>query len=432
MLKNTLGFELEHLFFGIFIVVLLFFSLLYVPLFFLIGLLALSLLYLGRNTYWVLVFSISFILSLMSISINPMGNNIGDVVVYYNAFINKDFIDTFLNFKIYRFLIFQLQYFFGFPVKFYSLISVFLIYSLYSVFYFNFLKVFSIDIRTFKEKMFFLFVLLSSIPFFIFSSFENTLSFVFFANGFLCYLNRKKISCCILFLISVLTHGSSIIFIIIFIISTKVRNISLSLLFILSSIMLLFIYFFSFISAYVEIPFLGFYFLRLNYYLTGPWSSYIGLLEYFLFLMALFKMFVLSLFIKDLKRQARNDRHIIILKFFFFYLSFCLLFISSRTLNLRYIYIGFLIIFPYAYIYLQNNKKVLYKKLIIYSYFFLSIFSLHNIYYFYGIMRVSSFAPEKGVFSSVVDFVSSDFDLPEGRYIIKSRTERVESSQKSN
>lgn len=431
-MKNTLSLGLEHILFALFIIIWLFCSLLYIPLFFLVGVFTLSLLYPGKKTYWALVLSISFIFSLMSISINPMGNNIGDVVVYYNAFINKDFIDTLLNLKIYRFLIFQLQYIFDLPVKVYSLISISLIYILYSIFYFNFLKVFSVYVKTFKDKVFFLLVLLSSIPFFIFSSFENTLSFVFFANGFLCYLNRKKLSCYALFLLSFLTHGSSVILAIIFILSTKVRNISLSLLFILSSIMLLFIYFFSFISAYVEIPFVGFYFLRLNYYLTGPWSSYIGLLEYFLFLIALFKMFILSVFIKDLKLRARNDSHIIILKFFFFYLTFCLLFISSRTLNLRYIYIGFLIILPYAFIYLQSNTRVLYRKVIIYSYFTLSIFSLHNIYYFYGIMKVSSFAPEKGVFSSVVDFVSSDFDLPEGRYIIQSRTERVESSQKSN
>lgn len=420
--------NLDRVLFGFFVLTIVFFGGILTPLLCFSLLLILSIIYKGRGTFFLLVISVSMLCSLLSISINPNGNNIGDVVVYYRAFIDGDFLDTLINLKIYRYLVFHLQYLFGLPVKFYSFISIFLIFSLYSLFYRNFLKYFNCKILNIRDKLLFLIVLFSAIPLFVVSSFENTLSFVFFANGLVLSFQKNSRVYILWFIASVLTHSSSIIFILILFISKNLKNVNRTILYIVSCLLLVFIYNLVYFHKYINIPLLGFYLSRLNYYITGPWSVYVGNLEYFLLFFAFFKMYMILIFSEYVRKSHDKSQYKIVIDFLSMYFVFCILFVSSRTLNLRYIYIGFLLISPFIYLAGFSMNSRFKTKLIVIFYSFISIFSLHNLYYVKGLLDTSSFAPSNGVFSSIPDFINSEFDLPQGKYIFQSRTEKVESN----
>jgi len=372
--------------------------------------------------------SISLLVALLSVSFNPMGNNIGDVIVYYKAFLNEDFIDTFLNLKFYRISVFQIMYKLDLSVKYYSFISIFLIFSLYSLYLYNFIGLFDLSINRKRNKLLFLTVIFSSIPFFVLSSFENTLAFIFISNGVIFGYKKKKLLCSIFFTLALISHSSSIIFVVIYILSYGIKRLNYS--FVISSSLFLvsFLYVIAFSSPYVELPIIGYYTSRLGYYMTGPWSTYIGTLEYFLLLSALCKMVMLYLITKRKKAEKYDDFETFLFRMIGLYLVFCLLFIYSRTLNLRYIHIGFLIFSPYLYVCIMKGRLNSIINSIFSVFLLFSLFSLHNIYYVFGMQKNTSFAPDSFFFSSFENYLNSGFDLPSGRYILQSRKERVDSN----
>ncbi|MEZ9627870.1 hypothetical protein, partial [Aliivibrio fischeri] len=111
-----------------------------------------------------MIFSFSLLMALIASAINPNFNQIGDVVFYYNEYINGNYVDSLLNLKFARLAVFHTMVFFDLQPRFYTFISIFLLCI--NLFYYGviILSFYNEKIETSKKKIFFLLTAISSLP----------------------------------------------------------------------------------------------------------------------------------------------------------------------------------------------------------------------------------------------------------------------------
>lgn len=390
----------------------------------------------SRFSLFVIILSLSLLLGLLASSIDPYFSNIGDVVVYYNEFANENLIDTIFSFKVYRYILFQFQYFFNIPVKFYTFLSIFLLYFTFNIYSKIILESLSLNMNLLKFKLLFIFSNIAAIPFFVFSSFENTLSFAFLFLSFSLFLKQRYYISVFFIISAVLTHLSSLLFLFMFFVTKLTKNLGRWFLVLVFSAFILFIFFLAKLEVFTGLSLLDAILSRYYKYINGPWSSYIGMLEKMILVLGFIKIFIMYYVFRCIDSGVISTRffnkknNVFIANLLLVYILFSFYFITARTFNLRYIYIGSSLLMPFIIYLIYTNSVKNLKPFLLFSYILVMFFSPSNVYYLYGLsLSNAKISPNYLIFSSWREIIGSEANLPRGKYIYESRTEKVQATK---
>ncbi|MCD9508915.1 hypothetical protein [Photobacterium phosphoreum] len=314
---------------------------------------------------------ISLFFSFLSLSINASG----DMVSYYMSFNSYVFIDFITSLKYFRGLFFEIIHYLDMDVKIYSFISLFLISFFLLKLIYLFYESLQVNFNI-RNKILFLCLFFSTFQLTYFFSYENFLGFVLFSYGQgILFLKEDKIKGWVFILISPFIHISLIIFVIYHIIFSILyeRNVSF--------FKLIFISFFIpiLLSFYYVLPDFNNLFLitiriKLESYLNGGWSKYLGLHDYLSLLYNCVKLTLTAIFFRYILRKNNGNIYI---KWIVFIFPLLVLFLSNRTLAIRFVFSGFL---PcvYVFVYILNKCSIkFFQYLAIFS-ILLNSFSIFN------------------------------------------------------
>lgn len=410
-----------------FILLLLIGSMFYIPVLFL-GLSSLILMsFKVRSIYYQA--AVSILIAIFCMAINGTGQSIGDVTRYYQGFDDFSYWYALIDYKFFRFIVFYFLDLFNVPIKAYTFISILLIGLLYQVYFDKFCKFFLPPQReNFIFRFLKLIFILSVVPLSVSLSFENMLSFVFF----FCFIvenkieKRKAVSYFFLFL-SFITHFSSVLlfFVLLIVIICDRLNVKYAVSCFWIVFSMTFFYFLSFINIKTGLFLFDFFIEKSNYYLFGPWSVFVGLGEYYMLFIAIVKIaiswYCISYFYKNIKGSVESY----LFKFLLLFLIFSSLFLLSRSLIYRYIYLGFVLLAPVIYCYIRGVNVQLGKRRAVIFLYIMTVFSSPNIFYVIG-AKDRTIKPDYFYLSSIVDIFEYEFVLPDGLEKLKSRAEKVE------
>ncbi|TMP45724.1 hypothetical protein CWB96_11100 [Pseudoalteromonas citrea] len=413
--------------FSVFIFILFIGSIVYVPVLFLSLSSLILMSFKVRPVYYQA--TVATLIALFCMAINGTGQTIGDVTRYYQGFEDFSYWYALIDYKLFRFIAFYLLDLFNAPIKAYTFICILLVSLLYQIYFDKFCKSF---LPYQREDFIFRFIklifIISVVPLSVSLSFENVLSFVFF----FCFIvenkieKRKKIACFFL-LLSFITHFSSFLlyFILLIVIVCDRFNMKYAFSCFWVVFSMVFLYFISFINAKTGLFVVDFFIEKSNYYLFGPWSIFIGIGEYYMLFIAIVKIAISGFCTSYFYKNSKGSFESYLFKFLLLFLIFTSLFLLSRSLVYRYVYLGFVLFAPVIYCYIRSANIKLGRRRGLTVLYILTLFSSPNIFYVISI-KDREIKPDYFYLSSIVDIFEYEFVLPDGLEKLKSRTEKVE------
>ncbi|MEZ9627846.1 hypothetical protein, partial [Aliivibrio fischeri] len=276
----------------------------------------------------------------------------------------------------------------------------------------------------------------SSLPIYLASSFENTLGFSFIFLAFAFYIKNRKAISITLLAVSLMFHLSGFFFLLIFIIVNITYRTRVKVIIIITGLGLLFLLLLSRFEIYSSIAYLDIALSRLYKYTNGPWSAYIGGWEYLLLITVVIKIVFGFFILINIKRDNLvgflvGNKFLSkkwLANYIIVYLLFSLYFINFRTLGLRYVYIGFLFLYPFVYLLIMKSKIGQVKKYLSFSFVIFCIFSGPNINYINGI-KVAKFGREEySLFLMWHEIYNLPLYMPYQKFHGLSRTQKVEAA----
>jgi len=323
----------------------------------------------GKFELRILVPLFSIGMGIMAFLYDPNGVTIGDVVNYhysFQLFYIKDIITQDINNSYLNYFYNSIFYLLTFILKSIGLNSQYLSFIYVSLIYFLFLNVSRKLFDSFKIKYsYFSLVIIFFIFFYnprvVFTSYRNLLGIVFIFNGIF-YFKNSKIKSYIFFILGILTHVSTFLIFLIFLISQARHKNLFFKIFFLATIT---------IGVYLIYTRFGSYLLYFESkyfsYTEGRFSQYKGWKDFVLLSQILLRYFISwFVFIKVIhQRKLQINSYKIDISFYKYYLLIGLLSIPFRSIFLRYYSTAFLLFTPLiieyiSYHYISKRKKQLF------------------------------------------------------------------------
>lgn len=309
----------------------------------------------------------------------------GDIVSYYDSYLqvedysfNYMFYEGLATQKIFRYMLFYFIHIMNGSVKLYPFISILITSTSVYLFLTKLYEFIGIT-NSLKSRFILLLSFFSIFQFSYLFSFENILGFSLFALGQIYFIQKEKLKGITLIFVSFCAHQSLLLFIIIFIfvVLTNWRNAKN---YFYVSIFSLFIFISSF-NILEHTPYLAPYIHQLKIYATGNWSHYVGTLDYLILFITLIKLGLATFSLILLRNLKLNY----LIKFIYFMLPIFILFLTMRTLGMRYSYSGFFLA-NYLFILIlfrlhlhKLYKDIIFLVLIIMVFFPVNILYMKNI-----------------------------------------------------
>ncbi|MDO6610111.1 hypothetical protein Q4601_00720 [Shewanella sp. 1_MG-2023] len=346
-----------------------------------------------------LLISISILIFIFQYTLNLNGIEVGDIARYYEL-LNNGYNNSFLRFNLYQAYFFQYIEDNNLMQNIYGAISVsatFLIYSFTSV---RFLKLFGYCITTRIDWLLFLFLLVSLIPFTVFYSFANALSFAFIYLFIYFYIKSRYVGAILSSTLALLIHNASTVpFLIYFFSKFKfiLKHKFLSL--IITTSLVSFVLSFTNSIASMDIPYISMIFKKVISYLVI--NNEVSLVNtiYNILNLAFFSYIYIH---HERNIKFKNKKFILYHNFIFSYILVCIPFVLSSTIGGRYLQLGVMFFLPYIYACFKSYKLNSKKVIALYVFLFISLFSYSNLY-FISSLRHLSFGDEELLIYSLKD-----------------------------
>jgi len=290
----------------------------------------------------------SIFIGLLSYSLDP--NHVyGDLTNYYAHYYSSNYDRLLLSAKYYRYLSFCTIQLLGIPIQSYAFFSTFLIVYFFMTATVNTFNYYGVNLYKFKNKLIFITIFLSAIPFYTIAGFENTLSLCLFFYAISLYiLNKNKKSLVFMFL-SVFVHSSSFFFIFLFFISSLFKKMKFQVL-IGTTILIV-------LAIMSNIQGLNFGFQLLNkiqqsfyFYINGPYKYFIGTKEYLMLSISFCQILIYILVLKEIGNSRVNRFYVLLIPLLFYFCGY-------RTMALRFVFLGAILFVPlFTYAIFYSNK----------------------------------------------------------------------------
>jgi hypothetical protein len=355
------------------------------------------------------IFTFSLFMATLSLYTDISGRNIGDITTYYTQYYSENFsLYALSEFKVYRASMFFLLRTLGVEAQIYSFISIFVSYFLTILTTFLFLRKMHINVC---RKVYFVCILLvmSCFSIQVVYGFETHLAFAIFFLSLYFLFSDKKLFFIFLSLLSSIVHIAILPLAMLALLSTLIK-VKKEIYFSVAFFVVLFLLWLSRVDIDFGNLYLHLFITKFQFYMNGPWVKYIGISEYIMFVISLLKIVVL--FYACLYIRSDNVFCSKMIRFTFFMLPLFIFFLSSRTLALRYVYIGGVICIPLIFFVMSKVKRDSCNGIIVCCFLVaISIFpyNLRGAYYFPQVVNLKS-----NLFKTLPELINTKMELFDG------------------
>ena len=342
----------------------------------------------------------SVFIGLLSYSLDP--NYVyGDVTNYYAHYYSAEYESLLLAWKYYRFFSFYVINALDIPIQSYAFFSTSLIIYFFMTGMVNIFKFYEINLYKFRNRLIFLTIFLSTIPFYTIAGFENTLSLcLFFYAISLRLLNENKKSLIYMFL-SVVVHSSTLFFVLMFFTSSLFKRMKTQAIIGISIVVVL-IVMSNFPSLNLGISFLNKIQQSFYFYMNGPYKYFIGTKEYLMLSISLCQIIIYILVLKEIENNRIN-------RFYVLLIPLLLYFCGYRTMTLRFVFLGAILFVPiFIYVIFYSNKVWLKYSVILFMCF--KIILPYNVLTTIGLVNAVNDA--NTIELNILDLLSHKYPIP--------------------
>ncbi|WP_198780480.1 hypothetical protein [Shewanella putrefaciens] len=348
-----------------------------------------------KKAFFLPMFLFSIFVAFSQLVLELNGQEVGDIIRYYEYFydgMSSSYPVSFVRFKLYQGYFFILLSGAGLKFNYYGAISTLLLITFLLIFVYYSLEKMNSQLKTRNQQLVLFLVFLSFVPFTVFLSFENALSFSIFSLSLVTFISGNKTLSLLLWGASLAVHNATtpLYLILLFSSCSIVDKYRPQIFF------AYFIFLFCFVTqfemlSYLQMDFISRVLQKADRYLFGFSFGDISFIDIGYNILSLLLLLIAYVSLdKTLNcRFFKNDFLIKYHRFTFLYLCFSSFFILIPTLGGRYIQLGLLFFIPYVFYYLiygggRNKWIVLLLVLIL-------LFSYSNLYFFRS-LRLVSFA----------------------------------------
>ncbi|HHF3173472.1 MULTISPECIES: hypothetical protein [unclassified Vibrio] len=331
-----------------------------------------------ESSIYIWVISSSMFFGILSSILDLNFTYYADLARYYALFENYSILQSVIDFKVFRGIIYEILKFYGLKVEYYSLISVFLTFFLIQITSVYIIYNLGYKVESTKEKLLYISTLFCLLPIVMFLGYETFLAIAFFFFGAYLFTSKNRMLGGMSFFLACLTHIFTIYFIIVFFASILFKR--KGILFYIGSLCAFVILLFATNHRLsIGVKFIDKPLVKLYNYFNGPWSEFSTIHDKALIIYVLLKLIFIFIILMNVRKIEKLKQHYLI-KMMIISLPLIIIFMLSRTLSLRLVEFGFIIYLPIVYIfYLHFSTKKM--RIFILVFLFINILSYHNMLY---------------------------------------------------